>query len=459
MKLAVLGGGGVRSPMLAKSLVSNAKELNIDEIVFMDNDPEKLKIFGGISRSIAAAINPDVHFYTTLSAEEAVKNAHYVITTLRVGQDEGRYQDEKLAQKYGLIGQETTGVGGFAMSLRSIPALLDYCEMIHRVADPNVIIFNFTNPAGLVTQALRTSGYENVYGICDGPTGFIESIEKMLGVSHEEFDITCYGLNHLSFFRDAKLHGKPYMDELLNHPDLYKKTHMHIFDRELVTLLNNELPNEYLYFFFYNNKVIRSIQEHGGARGELVRDINRRMNAELQSHKGAAPEVIFDIYMRHIVEREMTYFSIESGETRPETFTVPTLEEFIESPDEGGYSAIALNFIRAYHGNKKTIMPLMVPNNGSIAELADDDVIEITCEIEKGVVKPRKISRIPQLQMHLIRTIKRFERLTVEAILEKNRLKAIEALVIHPLVNSYDIAHRIVDELLDMYEPYVGHWK
>ncbi|RKO61481.1 family 4 glycosyl hydrolase [Caldibacillus debilis] len=458
MKLVVLGGGGVRSPLLAKSLVANAKSINVDEIVFMDNDPEKLRIFGGLSKFVAQAVDPDIHFWTTTDAEDAVKGAHYVITTLRVGQDESRYMDEKLAQKYDLVGQETTGVGGFAMSLRSIPALLEYCEMISKLSDPNVLIFNFTNPSGLVTQALRTAGYGNVYGICDGPPHFIRTLEQLFGVSHEEFDITCYGLNHLSFYRDAKINGRPVMDELLNHPDLYVKTDMRLFDKELVSILNHELPNEYLYFFFYNDKVIRSIKEHGGARGELIRDINKRMIAEINRLDTQDPERIFDVYIRHIVEREKSYFAIESGETRPEQFPVPTFQEFLDAPDEGGYSAVALEFIKAYHGGKKTVMPLMVPNNGAIPGLKDDDVVEITCEIEKGVCRPRKIENVPELQMHIIKTIKRFERLTVEAIHERNRLKAVEALMIHPLVNSYSLAAKLVDELLEMYKEYVGHW-
>jgi 6-phospho-beta-glucosidase len=458
MKLVVLGGGGVRSPFLAKSLSLNAKELNIDEIVFMDNNEDKLRIFGGISKTVANAIDPDVHFWTTTSVEEAVKDAHYVITTLRVEQDQGRFQDEKIAQKYGLLGQETTGVGGFAMSLRSIPTLKKYCKIINELADPNVLIFNFTNPSGLVTQALRSEGFNNVYGICDGPSHFIQTLEEMLHVTQEEFDITCYGLNHLSFYRDAKINGKPAMDELLNHPDLYKKTDMRLFDKELVQILKNELPNEYLYFFFYHDKVIRSIEENGGARGQLIKDINERMLKAINETDPDQTEEIFNIYMKHIMERERSYFAIESGEARPEEFPIPTLEEFIEQPDKGGYSGIALNFIKAFHGDKKTTMTLMVPNNGAIKELQDDDVIEISCDIEKGVCRPRQIDNIPELQLHLIKTIKRFERLTVEAINEKNRLKAVEALMIHPLINSYHIATQIVDELLDLYKEHVGQW-
>lgn len=458
MKMVVLGGGGVRSPLLAKSLALNARKLNVNEIVFMDNDPDKLQIFGGISKNVVNAIDPDIHFWVATDVKSAVKDAHYVITTLRVGQDEGRCTDEKLAQKYGVVGQETTGVGGFAMALRSIPVLLDYCKQIEQWADSNVIVLNFTNPSGLVTQALRDAGYDNVYGICDGPTHFIRTLEQLLGVQQGQLDITCYGLNHLSFFRDAQLNGKPMMNELLNHPGLYTETSMRLFDKDLVSILNNELPNEYLYFFFYNHRVVRSVEKQGKARGELIQDINRRMISEMKRVGNQDPVRVFDIYMRHLLEREMSYFAIESGQSMTEPFSTPTLQEFIESPDEGGYSAIALNFIKAYHGGQKKVMPLMVPNNGAIPQLRDDDIIEITCEIEKGVCRPRKIENIPELQMHFIRTIKRFERLTVEAIREKSRKKAIEALMIHPLVNSYPIAAQLVDELLDVYEVYVGHW-
>ena len=145
MKLTVLGGGGVRSPFLAKSLTNKAKELGIKKLVFMDNDEEKLKIYGGIAKRVAAAVDKDVIFELTTDAEEAVTDANYIITTLRVGQDEGRYQDEKTAQKYGVLGQETTGAGGFAMSLRSIPVLVEYCKLINKKSAPGVIIFNFTN--------------------------------------------------------------------------------------------------------------------------------------------------------------------------------------------------------------------------------------------------------------------------------------------------------------------------
>lgn len=459
MKLTVLGGGGVRSPFLAKSLTNKAKELGIKKIVFMDNDKEKLEIYGGIAKRVAAATDENIIFELTTNAKEAVTDANYIITTLRVGQDEGRYQDEKTAQKYGILGQETTGAGGFAMSLRSIPVLIEYCKLINEKSAPGVVIFNFTNPSGLVTQALRNEGFHNVYGICDGPSHFTQQLTDFLSADREKFDITCYGLNHLSYFRDAKIDGKDVMDDILNNPALFSETEMRLFDRQLLHILHDELPNEYLYFFYYNDKVVNSIKENGSARGELIKDINKRMLDEIKKTDINDIDKIFEIYMRHLMEREKSYFAIESGQVRPEEFPVPTFEEYVNTPDEGGYSSIALNFIKAVNGMGDISMTLLVPNNGSIKELDDEDVIEITCDISKDGVAQRKIDNIPDAQMQIIKTIKMFEKLTVEAIKEKNKEKAIKALMIHPLINTYNIAEKITDEFLELYKEYIGEWK
>ena len=459
MKLTVLGGGGVRAPFLAKSLVYNARELEIDEIVFMDNDKEKLEIFGGLAGKIAQAIDPAITFRLTTDAEAAVTEADYVITTLRVGQDEGRYIDEKIAQKYGIIGQETTGVGGFAMALRSIPTLIDYCHLIKKRAKTEAKIFNFTNPSGLVSQALRNEGFDHVYGICDGPSHFIEELEHILGVSHNEFDITCYGLNHLSYFRDAKVKGNPVMEKLLQHEKLYSDTKMKIFDKELVALFDNELFNPYLYFFYYNDKIIHAIKTTGHARGEVIRDINKRMLTEIKAVDPSHTEKIFAIFIQHLYEREASYFAIEAGQQLNETLKLPTFDEFVQTEDKGGYAAIALTIIRGVTGKADVTMPVLVPNHGCIKELEADDVIEITCDITKGKITPRKIENIPAMQIQLIKTIKLFERLAVAAIKEKNKQKAMKALMVHPLVNSYPIAKQIVDEYLEVYQAYVGEWK
>ena len=234
---------------------------------------------------------------------------------------------------------------------------------------------------------------------------------------------------------------------------------MRLFDRQLLHILHDELPNEYLYFFYYSDKVVESIRTHGSARGALIKDINQRMLNEIKKTDLNNIDKVFKIYMTHLMEREKSYFAIESGEVRPEEFPVPTFEEYINTPDDGGYSSIALNFIKAFGGNGDISMTLMVPNKGSIKELNDDDVIEITCDISKGKVEQRKISEIPDAQMQIIRTIKMFERLTVESIKEKNKEKAIKALMVHPLINTYNIANQVLEEFLVMYKNYIGEWK
>ena len=187
MKLAVLGGGGVRSPFLAKSIALGAADTGITETVFMDIDEEKLYIYGKIAKRISEMINPDLKFSLTTDAKEALKDADFVITTIRAEGDKGRVFDERTALNLGVLGQETTGAGGFAMALRSIHTLIDYCEQAKAYAKPGAPIFNFTNPSGLVTQALRTMGYGNVYGVCDAPSGFLRQLREMTGYKDMTF--------------------------------------------------------------------------------------------------------------------------------------------------------------------------------------------------------------------------------------------------------------------------------
>ena len=176
IKLTVIGGGGVRSMFLARSLVNQAKELKIDKIVFMDNNETKLGIFGEMARQVAKRINPNIDFELTADPVEAVRDADFVITTIRVGEDDKRVDDERIALSYGLLGQETTGAAGFSFAMRSVPQLAKYCELIRTYSRPHVKVFNFTNPAGVVSQTLRDMGYDFTYGICDAPSGLLRSL-------------------------------------------------------------------------------------------------------------------------------------------------------------------------------------------------------------------------------------------------------------------------------------------
>ena len=218
MKLTVIGGGGVRSMFLAKSIAQQARRLHVDHLVFMDTDPEKLRIYGGMASHVARMLDPTLHFQLTTDGVEAVRDADYVITTIRAGGDHMRVRDERIALAHGVLGQETTGAAGFSFAMRSIPALVSYCELIRKYAKKTVKVFNFTNPAGVVSQTLRDLGYDFTYGICDAPSGMLHQFASLYGADPEEIQGECYGLNHLSFFRSITLRGREILPELIRDP-------------------------------------------------------------------------------------------------------------------------------------------------------------------------------------------------------------------------------------------------
>lgn len=457
MKLAVLGGGGVRSPFLAKSLACGAAAADITKVVFMDIDQNKLSKYGKIAQKISQMIAPSLSFTLTTDAEEALTGADYVITTIRAEGDDGRVFDERTALNLGLLGQETTGAGGFAMALRSIHVLADYCALMRRVSSPNVLVFNFTNPSGLVTQALRTMGYSNVYGICDAPSGFIRQLREMTG--RPDMTAECFGLNHLSWFYDFKDAGQNISDLVLKHPNLYKDTEMRLFSPELIRMCSDMLPNEYLYFYYYREKAVQSILQSNMTRGETIRDINLKMDAaldliDIDSDFNAA----FDCYMRHYAMREDSYFAIESGQKREKKWPVFHAADYIKQPEKDSYAAVALTFIRALATGKPVEMVLSVPNEGALPCLAPEDVAELSCTVDADGVHPHRFTSIPPMHAMLIQAVKLYENLTVRAILEKDRLLAVQALTVHPLVGSYSLAEQLVDAYTKRYGAYIGAW-
>ena len=183
LKIAVIGGGGVRSIFLAKSIAVRAEELNISNLVFMDNDEKKLNIYGVMAKKTAELICPKLNFELTADAKYAVTEADYVITTIRVGGDDMRVRDERIALDMGVLGQETTGAAGLSFAMRSVGALAEYCAVIKQYAKKYCKVFNFTNPAGVVSQTLRDMGYDFTYGICDAPSGMLRSFEKLYGTA------------------------------------------------------------------------------------------------------------------------------------------------------------------------------------------------------------------------------------------------------------------------------------
>ena len=436
---------------LAKSIAQRAHDLHITELVFMDCDADKLRIYGGLARHVARLLDPALKFTLTTDADEAVRDADYIITTIRVGGDHTRVRDERIALDLGILGQETTGAAGLSFAMRSVPALADYCERIKRLSKPTVKVFNFTNPAGVVSQALRDMGYDFTYGICDAPSGMLHQFADLYGVDTSRIVGECYGLNHLSFFRSIQIDGREIMPELIARPDAYEKTDLRFFGRDLIEHMGCVL-NEYLYYFYYREQAVQNILKAGVTRGEVIEDINRQMTEELSKMD---IENDFDsclaCFEKWYGKREDAYMANETGVHRDKPWKFDVF-----SPDAGGYAGVALRFIELVETGTTGSMILCAPNQGAIPTLADDDIVEITCDISRDGAKPHKVENPDPRALELIRRVKSYERLAAKAIVQRDRTAAVDCLMLHPLVNSYSLAVQLVDAYFALNAPFLN---
>lgn len=453
MKLTVIGGGGVRSLFLARSIASRAKRLGISELVFMDNDPQKLRIYGTLAKETAKRIDPDLNFILTEDAEAAITDADYVITTIRVGGDDMRVRDERVALSHGVLGQETTGAAGLSFAMRSVSALREYCELVRAYAKPDCKIFNFTNPAGVVSQTLRDMGYDFTYGICDAPSGMLRSFEKLYGAPEGSAAGEVYGLNHLSYFSSVTVNGKEVLEELINNPRAYKETDMRYFSPDLLKS-RHAILNEYLYYFYYREQAVENILHAPQTRGEQIADINRRMTAALDS---IDIEKDFDraltIFEQYYGERENNYMAAETGVRRETPWHFD-----IFGKDDGGYAGVALRYIELERTGKKGSMILCVPNGDAMDGLLPTDIVEITCDITENGAVPHHFGTVDVQNLEMIRRVKMYERLASQAIREKSVQAGVEALTLHPLVNSYSLAQKLIAEYLELNKDYTKGW-
>jgi 6-phospho-beta-glucosidase len=449
MKLALIGGGGVRTPLVVASTLRRAERIGLEEICLMDVDVEKVRIFGALSRDVAAAFDSPVRVTCTADAREALAGARYAITSIRVGGERGRVLDERIALRHGVLGQETTGAGGFAMALRSVPAILDYARLLEEVS-PGAWIVNFTNPAGLVTQALHDRGCSRVIGICDSANGAQNAVASWLGVDARRLRADVFGLNHLSWARRVLLDGEDVLAPLLRDPAFCSNTLLRLFEPGLIGLFGMWL-NEYLFYYYHTDRALEAAGAGERTRGEEILEWNEALLDRLGSldveRDAQAARAAYDAYMHRRIETYMSY-----GGASASTSGVTDVEA-----DEG-YAGVALDVIESLETGKALHTALIVPNQGAIACLRPDDVVEVSCLVDREGVHPQPIGAIPELQEVLVRTVKLYEKLTVEAIHSRSRATAVAALLVHPLVRCHSRAEQLVDEYLATHAEYLGDW-
>ena len=450
MKLAIVGGGGVRAPLFVQSALKRAARLNLTEIALMDTDAAQLQLIGALCSELARRDGGKVAITTTTSAEEAFTGVGHVVTTVRPGGAEGRVTDERIAQKHGVLGQETTGACGFAMALRSIPTILDYARRLREIS-PDAWLYNFTNPAGLVSQALNDAGIERCVGICDSANGAQNAVARYLRTDPQAVEADLFGLNHLSFTRHAKVDGTDHLPEMLADDGFLATTNMRVFAPRLVRRLGLWI-NEYLYYYYYLDQALAG-HGNGPTRGEEVLELNRQLIAELRQIDAA----------RHPDRALKAYFDYEhrrSGSYMAHATQLEAANDDAPTPDDGeGYAGVALSLMEALEGNGRIRTGLNVVNRGAIADLEDSDVVEVSCIVDKDGIRPLPVGALPDGQADLIRSVKHYERLASRAILNKDRDLAVDALVAHPLVLSYSRAEPLVDDFLAAYPQYAEGWR
>ena len=419
MKIAVIGGGSTYTPELVNGFLDRVKTLPLTELWLMDIDPERLEIVGGFAQRMVAARGNPFRVVLTTDQRAAVKGANYVTTQIRVGHMPARVADEYLGRRHGLIGQETTGVGGMAKAMRTIPVLLKLAADMQELA-PGAMLVNFTNPSGLVTEALqRYAPQVPSVGVCNAPIGMkmriVQELEKSSGrkIALEQAELNTLGLNHLSWHRGFTIDGEDVWPQVLTATIAEHKAEKEPeWDPRLVESLRM-IPNYYLQYFYDTPHKALLQEKWPPSRGEEVVEIEKgllRQYADPDLHEPPA-----DLMLR------------------------------------GGayYSTVATQLLNAHYNDMGEIHVVNVRHNGAIPGWPADWVLEMPARVDKKGIHPLPAEPLPPACFGLLAHVKAYELLTVEAAVHGDHEAAYQALLVHPLGPKADQVQAVLDDLLE----------
>lgn len=436
MKLVILGGGGFRVPLVYGALLGDHAEGRVTEVVLHDLDAARL---GAVARVLAeqAAAVPDAPAVTaTTDLDEALRGADFVFSAIRVGGLEGRAADERVALAEGVLGQETVGAGGIAYGLRTVPVAVDIARRVRRLA-PDAWVINFTNPAGLVTEAMSRHIGDRVIGICDSPVGLGRRVARMLGGNPDEAFIDYVGLNHLGWLRGLRIAGRDELPRLLGDARMLASFEEgRLFGAEWLQSLG-AIPNEYLHYYYFNREAVRAYQEAEQTRGAFLRDQQARFYEGLGREGDGSPSAL-KAWDATRAEREATYMA----ENREAAGVGERAAEDLES---GGYEKVALALMRAIARDERTTLILNVRNRTTLSALDADAVIEVPCSVDANGAHPMTVDPLPGHATGLVCAVKAVEREILSAAESGSRATAVKAFALHPLVDSVAVARRLME--------------
>jgi len=448
MKITIIGGAGVRTPIIVKSIMLRQESLGLDNLTLLDIDGERLNLIGELIAPIQASKKTKFQIDLTTDPNKALAKADFVMTTFRVGNIEHRVIDEKVPLENHVLGQETTGPGGFAMAMRTIPVLVEYIHLMEQLC-PDAWLLNFANPSGLLAEViLRNMGWDRGVGICDGPASMQNIAAGFLGISPDQLYLDYFGLNHLGWIRSVMYQGKDllpdFLDIISQDPEQFELP----FSSETLQSLQM-IPNEYLYYYYSSKTAVERILKAEQTRGEQIAELNTKFFKDLKSlAKRKDPSILENRYIEYQKARWETYMTIETGK---ETRTLEGKETDFDKMAEQGYSGVALDIIESINQGRNKILILNVLNRGAIEGIAEDASVEIPVVVGSGFIHPLIVGKIPGHCLGLMNQVKAYERLTIEAALDNSYAKALQALTIHPLVQDSNIAKNILDKYIELH--------
>ncbi len=421
MKVAVIGGGSSYTPELINGFLERQDSFPMTELWLMDILPERLEVVGKFAQRMAKAAGAKFEVHLTTDQREAVKDAQYVTTQLRVGWMAARREDEYLGMRHGLIGQETTGIGGMAKALRTIPVILKIAADMRELA-PGALLVNFTNPAGLVTEALaRYASDVASVGVCNVPITTKMHMLEDLGIQAKSTDaqLETLGLNHLTWHRGLKLDGEDLWPQVFEQYVQKLRSDEHpAWDVNTIESLQM-IPNYYLQYFYYTGKKFEEQKSWPPSRAEAVMQIE---------------DELFKQY------------------AEPDRTTPP---DGLMKRGGAYYSTLATQLLNAHYNDLGETHEVNVPHRGAVKGWPEDWVLEMPCTVDAKGIHPLPAEPLPLSAFGLISQIKAYELLTVEAAVHGDRNAAYQALLTHPLGPSADKVEMVLEDLLQTNKKYL----
>jgi 6-phospho-beta-glucosidase len=430
MRLTILGGGGFRVPLVYGALLRDHGDPRVEEVTLYDVDADRLAAVGHVLQQMAEGVDDAPRVQVSTELDAALAGTDFVFSAIRVGGLEGRTRDEHVALDLGVLGQETTGPGGVAYGLRTVPEAVRIAEAVVRLV-PRAWVINFTNPAGMVTEAMQAVLGARVVGICDSPIALARRAATALGLDPVRTRPDYVGLNHLGWLRGLVHDGEDVLPRLLADGSALRGIEeARLFGADWVQALG-ALPNEYLYYYYFARDAVASIRAEADTRGDYL----LRQQSAFYDAVAAEPAQAYRQWQKVRAERDASYMA----EVRSE-------DEERDAADlaGGGYEGVALAFMAAVMRGTPTTMILNVRNGTTLAGLPADGVVEVPCHVDAAGAVALSASAPDRHQLGLMSQVKAVEQLTIRAARSRDVDLATTAFALHPLVDSVTVARELV---------------